>query len=307
MVQTAAKKTAKQKVKRDIYQEATDKIIKMLERGVAPWRCTWSKYGMARNYKTGHQYTGINALMMNFTEHPIPLFLSYKQAKELGGNVKRGAKSEQVYYYNVYYRDEHGNTLAEETAKTMEKAGLAIDTRSYIKYYNVFNIEDVEGIEIDIPEVKLKDNEKIEKCESIISNMVKPPRLKTLDANQPFYSATDDILNMPDIRQFENSQEYYCTYFHELIHSTGHSSRLSRSGITEAIKFASKSYGEEELIAEMGASFLSAYCDIDIKEVTENSTAYIDGWLKKIKSDKKLIFKAAADAQKAVNHILGGE
>lgn len=291
--------------KRDLYQETTDKIVDLLEQGVAPWKCTWSKYGLARNYASGHVYTGINMLLMNLTPHPIPYFLSYKQAKALGGNIRKGAKSAKVYFYNVFFKDANDNKVSEAQAREYKTQGKELKVQSYIKCYSVFNIEDVENVEYDIPEISLQSNERIAKCDSIISNMPNAPKLGTYDSNRAIYCPTSDTVNMPDIKRFDNSEEYYGTYFHELTHSTGHRSRLNREGITAKIKKGSSRYAKEELIAEMGASFLCAHADINYDEITENSAAYLQSWLKVLKEDKKFIFKSAAEASKAVDYIMG--
>ena len=109
---------------------------------------------------------------------------------------------------------------------------------------------------------------------------------------------------MPKLEQFNSPESYYLTYFHELTHSTGHQTRLNRDGIVKPAKFKSELYSREELVAEMGAAFLAGYAGIDGESEIENSAAYLQGWLKVLKADKTLIFKAAADAQKAVNYIL---
>lgn len=134
--------------------------------------------------------------------------------------------------------------------------------------------------------------------------MSNPPEFVYEDANRAYYAPMSDKLNIPDLSQFETAEEYYSTLFHELTHSTGHASRLSREGITDLKPLDKKLYSKEELIAEMGASFLSAHTGINHDELTENSAAYLEGWLKILKADKKLIFKAAAKAQKAVDYIL---
>jgi len=291
--------------KRDLYQEATNRIIEKLEQGVAPWKCTWNKYGLARNASTGHIYTGINMLLMNCTRHPIPYFLTFKQAQKGGGKVKKGAKSEQIYYYNVYYKDADDKNISQAEAQILRTSGKQVKVNSYLKYYNVFNIDDVEGIDFKLDEVKAYNNPRIDECDEIIQNMPNAPRHKFINANQPYYSPIGDVINMPDINQFENSAEFYATYFHELLHSTGHQTRLNRPGITDKnVKFKDKTYSEEELIAETGASFLCAHTNIDYDSIFENSTAYLQGWLKVLKQDKRMIFKAAAEASKAVDLIL---
>ncbi|MCB0651500.1 MAG: DUF1738 domain-containing protein [Saprospiraceae bacterium] len=288
----------------DLYETVTNKMIALLEKGVAPWRSPWSKYGLARNYATGHVYSGINAFLMNLTEHPIPYFMSFKQIKAKSGKIKKGAKSEMVFFYKTYYKDEQGQTISPDQYSALCEMGGEPQRISFLKYYPVFNIQDVEGIEIEIPEVELKEHERIERCEAVKNNMPNPPEFVFQDANRAYYAPMSDKLNMPDIAQFDTPEEYYSTLFHELTHSTGHASRLARKGITELTTSDRKQYSKEELIAEMGASFLAAHTGINTDDLTENSAAYLEGWLKILKSDKKLIFKAAAKAQKAVDYIL---
>jgi antirestriction protein ArdC len=183
--------------------------------------------------------------------------------------------------------------------------GEEVQVIPMLKYYNVFNIADVEGVEINIPEIELKEHQKIQKCESVIKKMKNPPKLVCENANSAFYAPLSDKLNMPAMGQFKSAEGYYSTLFHELTHSTGHPARLNRKGFKKPNPFGSADYSKEELIAEMGASFLCAHTGIDQEEQTQNSAAYLHGWLSALKGDKKLIFKAASEAQKAVDHILG--
>lgn len=282
--------------KRDLYQEVTNKMIALIEQGVAPWRCTWNKYGLARNYATGHKYTGINAFLMNLTPHPIPYFMSFKQAKAMGGKIRKGAKAEMVYFFKPLFKDSDDNFIGLEKAKALKGMGEEVQVIPMLKYYNVFNIQDVEGIEIEIPEVQLKDHKRIEKCEAIIKGIKNPPKYVFENANQAYYAPISDKLNMPAIGQFETAEDYYTTFFHELTHATGH---------IKLNPFGSPGYSKEELVAEMGASFLSAYVGINYDGLTKNSAAYLKGWLSVLKADKKLIFKAAAEAQRAADYILG--
>lgn len=292
-------------IKRDLYQEVTNKMIEKIEQGVAPWRKSWSQYGLARNYATNHIYSGINMILMNMTEHPIPYFMTFHQIKEQNGKIRKGSKAEMVIYFNVYYKDEHDQTLTREAASAARQQGREVQVLKFIKYYNVFNIADIEGIEFEIPQVELKDNDQINACEQIIAEMPNCPDFVCIDADQPFYSPSRDVVNMPDIKQFHSSQAYYATCFHELAHSTGHASRLAREAIMNPQGFGSKPYSQEELVAEMAASFLCAKVNIDYDEITENSAAYLAGWLKVLKEDSTFIFKAAAEAQKAADYILG--
>jgi antirestriction protein ArdC len=288
----------------DLYQEVNYKIISMLEQGVAPWRRTWSTYGLAKNYATGHVYTGINFIMMNNTLHPIPFFMTLNQVRTMGGKLKKGAKADKVIYFNVVYKDQNNRVVNKDEATHLYNIGIEVKTLKFIKYYNVFNISDVEGIELEISEIQLKPNEKIDKCESIVANMPKCPEIKHIDSKGAFYSPGLDIVNMPQIEQFESTEAYYATLFHELIHSTGHVSRLGREEVMNPHTFGSKAYSREELVAEMGASFISSSVQIDFDKIFENNVAYLAGWLKVLKEDSKFIFKVASEAQKGVDFIL---
>lgn len=288
----------------DVYQEVTDKIISMLERGVAPWRRTWSTYGLAKNYVTGHVYTGINFILMNNTSHLIPYFLTFNQIREIGGKLKKGTKAEKVIYFNVVYKDRDNRMVSKDVATHLYNIGAEVKTLKFIKYYNVFNISDVEGIELEISEDQLKPNEKIDKCESIVENMPKCPEIKHIDSKGAFYSPGLDIVNMPQIEQFESAEAYYATLFHELIHSTGHVSRLGREEVMNPHTFGSKPYSREELVAEMGASFLCFSVQIGFDQIFENNVAYLSGWLKVLKEDSIFIFKVASEAKKGTDFIL---
>ena len=201
------------KSKLDLYQMITNKIIALLEKGVSPWRQTWSSYGLAKNYATNRPYTGINKILMNNTSHRIPYFLSFKQAKTLGGKIKKGAKGEMVIYYSVFYKDKNNKTVSEEEAVILKATGEEVNKRSTLRYFKVFNIADIEGIKFTIPQVELKENEQLEKCEKIIKNFPNPPAIKMENANAAYYHAMQDYINMPAIEQFENSVEYYVTLF----------------------------------------------------------------------------------------------
>ena len=200
-------KATTNKLKIDLYQVVTDKIMALLEKGVAPWRQTWSSYGLARNYVTGKTYRGINKILMNNTVHPIPYFLSFKQVKALNGKIKKGAKGEMVLYFSIFYKDANNKTVSEEEAKVLKAAGQEVKKRSTLRYFKVFNITDVEGVEFNISEVQLKENEQIEKCEDIIKNMPNRPEIQFNNANEAYYNPMLDYINMPDIKQFTSSAE----------------------------------------------------------------------------------------------------
>lgn len=303
----ATNPTKTKKVKRDLYAEVTNQIISLLEKGITPWRQTWSSYGLARNYVTNHIYRGINRLLLNNTQYSIPYFMTFRQVKQLNGKIKKGAKADQAYYFSIYYKDEHNKIISVEEAQQLKKEGKTIKTFRLLKYFNIYNIANIEGIEFNIPEVQLKENKQIEKFESIIKDMPNRPEIQFNNANEAYYNPILDYINMPDIKQFETSEEYYVTLFHELVHSSGYKSRLNRKGITQAHQFASIPYSEEEIIAEMGAAFLSAEVGINYDAVVENNAAYLQGWLNKLKADKRFIFKVSGQVQQATRYILGND
>lgn len=290
----------------DLYEVVTNRIIERLESGELSWRKTWSSYGLARNYQSKKIYKGINMLIMNFfVSHEIPYYLSFKQAQELGGNVKKGAKSERVYYFNVTFKNENDQKITPEEANRLHLAGQKVKVIRFLKYYSVFNVADIEGIDFKFEEMKLSPNEKIERCDGIINNYPNAPQYVEKDKGRAYYDPTEDYINMPPIEQFESAEAYYATLFHEAIHSTGHAKRLAREEVVTPNKFGSIPYSHEELVAELGASFLCAITQIDREPIVENAAAYIQGWLKKLKDDKQFVFKAAAEAQKAVDYIIG--
>lgn len=289
-----------------LYQEVTNRIISLIEQGVVPWRKTWSTYELARNYVSGRPYTGINYLLMNNTSHPIPYFLTFNQVKDLGGKLRKGAKAEMVVYYMVYHKDSKDNTLSPEEASQRRLKGEEIKMLRFLRYYSVFNVEDIGGAELDLnrfKEVKLSDNERIIRCEEILHKMPNPPVFKQIDPNRAYYSPQGDYINLPDIKQFESSFHFYSVCFHELLHSTGHVSRLNRPEVMDGSRFGTISYSREELLAEIGASFLNHHCQIDTTDIIENSASYLKAWLDVLREDPKFIFRVSAEAQKAVDYI----
>jgi len=303
MSKTANKKTRE---KKDVYERATERIITLLEKGDVAWRRTWGTYGFAKNFKSDHVYTGINFLFMNYvSEHPIPYYLTYKQAKELGGNVKKGAKAEYIFFYKGYYKDTNGKNVSETDANLPQYANANLTPVRFLKCYPVFNIEDTEGVEWERPQQVERPNKPIEECEAIIQEMPEQPTFKLIDANRAFYAPDLDIVNVPDIKQFENSEFFYRTTFHEIAHWTGAEKRLSRAGIVEAIETGSDRYAEEELIAELTSNYLLNLAGAASNEAMNVSAGYLKSWIIRLKEDPKILFRVAPKAQAAVEYILG--
>lgn len=284
-------------MKNNIYQTVTNKIIQLLEKGMTPWRKPWTTTSNSQrplNYKSKHVYKGINFFIL-FSIFDDPFFLTFNQIRDLGGKVLKGEKATPVFYWNWLFLDANGKSIKDED-KAVKKVPL-------LKYYNVFNASQIEGIEFDYPiTTELKENKKMEKCENIVKNC-KGLTLK-FQRNEAFYSPLRDFVNMPKIETFKNSQFYYSTLFHELGHWTGHKTRLNRfKGKAATAAFGSAEYSKEELIAEMTAAFLCHDCQINTPELTQNSAAYLEGWINVLKSDSRLITAAATAAEKAANLI----
>ena len=177
-----------------------------------------------------------------------------------------------------------------------------------MRYYRVFNADQVTGLpEKYIPTVEEYEHEETEayaKADEIIHAMPHAPKIVVGESNRAFYSPLSDTVRVPQLSQYQNHGEYYSTLFHELSHSTGHESRLARHSGEQDHSFGSEDYSKEELVAEFSNAFLMNEAGIAMPETDRNSAAYIQGWATKFKSDKKLIFNAAAQAQKATKlHI----
>lgn len=288
---TATRKAAKATTSRpDVYQIVTDRIVAALGGGVIPWRRPWSAvYGLPRNYATGAVYSGINAFLLHLSG-ALPFFLTFKQALALGGNVRKGAKGHPVVYYNVAVREN------EQTGKE--------EKLPFLKYYTVFSVEDIEGIEFNLPEVERHAHSPIEAAEAIVRNWEGRPTIEHRH-QRAYYSPALDMVNMPARDTFTTGEGYYATLFHELTHSTGHACRLDRPDLTAGEDKLSASYAREELTAEMGSSFVCAAAGLNTEQTESNAVAYIQAWLERLKNDKKLVLQAASKAQRAAKLILG--
>jgi antirestriction protein ArdC len=273
----------------DVYEMVTKLIIERLESGVIPWRMPWKNgSGMPQNLVSKKNYRGFNFIYLLSFGYEQPYFLSFKQAQDLGGHVKKGAKSIEVIFWKM--RD-HVNATGKE-----EKIPM-------LRYYRVFHISDVEGIDLTrLPQLQSHDHDftPIEACENIMEAWTDKPVIET-GKHHACYIPSRDVIQMPDPRTFFEDSEYFSVLFHEACHCTGHSKRLNRdmSG-----HYGDDFYAAEELIAEMGAAYLCALCGIQTKTI-DNSAAYIKGWLSKFKSDNKFLVMAASKAQHAVDYITG--
>lgn len=292
----------KNQKKKDVYQIITDLFIEKLEQGVVPWKKPWGVFGAARNYVSKKLYRGINQMILK-NLHARPFYLTFHQAKQLGGKIRKGSQSIPVVFWTFLYRDrDTRKKLTEKEARRLPED--QVERFSLLRYYNVFNVDDIEDIEFKLPDIDIKlGNELILSCERIIADMPKPPKIQH-QGEQAYYNSFADYVNMPRLKFFDTSEAYYSTLFHELVHSTGHEKRLDRPELVEISAFGSHKYTKEELTAEIGASFLNHEAGILKDPLFENSAAYIQGWLTQLQNDRKFIFEASAKAQKAVDYVL---
>lgn len=275
-----------------VYEIITEKIIEQLEQGTVPWHKPWiSEY--PKNLISKKEYRGINVFLLGASKYSSPYWLSYKQAKQLGGNVKKGEKSTIVVFWKQIKVKDKNPDNTEETKKTIP----------FLRYYRVFNVEQCENIdEKKIPVTEINpDFQPIAACEETVMNMQNKPEIRYQDS-RAFYHPSGDYVNMPNPKTFQKEEFYYSVLFHELGHSTGHKSRLARKDFDKGF-FGNEVYSKEELCAEMTAAFLCGHHKIEMKTI-DNSAAYIKSWLRKLKDDVKMIVLAAAQAQKAADYIL---
>lgn len=312
----------------DIYKMITDKIIKMLKSTKASdYKKTWEDdaFFIPLNFDSKKPYRGVNRMLLQerigLTEaFANPYFLTFKQIKKHKGTLKKGAKGYEVVYYSIRYvvpadknsgRKAYSSTNAHKVIDFLDKHKLPenIVTRiPMIRYYNVYNGEDITGIDFKLPEVKIgravpDTAPENQAAALIVENYPNPPAIKH-GGNEAYYKLSEDLVRMPKIEQFDSVNDYYRTLFHELTHSTRHESRLNREKIS--FRFGDSGYAKEELVAEFGAVFLSAWAGI-MWYNNKNHAAYLKGWnsaIKEAENDNKFLMKAASLAQAATDYIL---
>jgi len=264
-----------------VYDIVLKQITAKLERGVVPWHQTWKSGALPMNYVTRKPYRGINIMLLAGNPYNSPYYLSFKQINARGGRIKSGETGHPVVFYKPVTDRDDGEA-------------------SYLvmRYYMVWNIQQTTLVPpetMDIPPMPQGD--------ALMDKMPDKPRIVHALAN-PCYIPSEDRILIPPPAEFESGEEYYAALYHELVHSTGHEKRLLRFPRDAVALFGSDSYSEEELVAEIGASFLCGMAGI-LPKTIDNNTAYIHSWLQKISSDKRIFIRAASAAQKAVDYVTG--
>lgn len=284
----------------EIYKAVTDRILELLDKGVAPWRHPIRGGGGAggypKNLESGRDYRGINVFLLAITGwlngYESPYWLTFRQAKGQGGHVAKGEKGSLVIFWKQH---------ATQDKDTGEDITVPV-----LRRYTVFNAEQCKDIKVPSPaqvEEILAPFTPIEAAAAIVEGYAGGPRIEH-GGRQAFYRPSADLVRIAEPERFVDGEAYYATLFHELAHSTGHSSRLDRGLDRDLAPFGSPDYSKEELVAEMGSAFLNAAAGIG-QETVEQSAAYIEGWRKKLAGDEKLVVHAAGAGQKAADWILG--
>ena len=282
-----------------VYDIITERIIEEMQKGIIPWRRPW--HGVndgAISFTTRKPYSLLNQMLLGRPGE----WLTWRQIHELGGHVKPGSKAGMVTFWKVYLKGKEGEDVPEDT-EVMD----SVDKRFVLRYYNVYHIDDVEGIESKIKPVEAKPGvTPIDEAERVAIEYVernKPLTLTVCRSNRAYYSPGRDEVVVPLLEQYDRPEEFYSTMFHELTHSTGHKNRLDRSeGM--AGHFGDQEYSREELVAEIGSVFVLNHLGIDSEKAFRNSAGYLQGWLEALKNDTKMIVWAASKAEKAAKYIL---
>jgi antirestriction protein ArdC len=284
----------------DAYAIVTERIISLLETGVVPWRKPWTSTGLPRNLITKKPYRGINYFLLSASKFVSPFWLTMRQANQLGGCIRKGEESTIVVFWKVEDSKEINEGLDPDENNDKKHR------RFLLRYYRAFNLEQCElpqSVLDKLPKIETRKHEPIVACAEIMGCMPNAPEIVHA-GSKAFYSPLTDRVTLPPPELFASAEEYYATGFHELIHSTGNEKRLARESILEAPPFGSLTYSVEELVAEMGAAYLCAESGIS-PAVIENQAAYVAGWLKKLRDDRRLVIRAAAQAQRAADYVSG--
>lgn len=286
-----------------IAEKLTNEIIEGIQNDDLKFEKMWNPLNAPTNYASKTSYKGFNAFYLSYVaqkmNYKTPLFVSFKQALDLKGNVKKGEKGRVVVYWKISSYGKKSSEESSEISSEKNKSGMIFTPFTW----TVFNIDQCEGIDFKIGDLT-RPFTGIEACEKVLNEFVGAPIFHGGD--RASYSPSADRIKMPIQESFKTDESYYSVLFHEMVHSTGHKSRLNRFDTQDIAEFGSVDYSKEELIAEIGSSFLNAWTGIK-DENFKNSLAYMKGWIKPLKDDPKMIIYAAQKAHQAAKLILNIE
>lgn len=275
------------------YEVVIDRILELLEAGTVPWQRPWDPLvGLPRNIR-GTPYRGINLLTLGCQGYESPLWLTFRQVTERGGRVRCGERGTPVLLWKWPER-------VVETDDDLEPRRSV----PLVRYYLVWNLLQTEGVEAPVSSAASSVDVLRASADCIVSRMPSPPQIRHDGGARAFYRPSTDSIHLPPREAFHDADGYRATLFHELVHSTGHPTRLARPAVTDGALFGDHAYSEEELVAEIGSAYLCAHVGVAGRTL-ENSAAYVASWLRVLRDDRRLLLRAAQHAQRAVDHVLG--
>lgn len=268
----------------DIYQDITDRIVAALEQGVAPWIKPWATQAnglIPHNAVSGRAYNGVNFIILSCAPYASNGWLTYKQAKELGGNVRKGEKGTQIVFWSF--------------PKITDKETGEVKTVPFAKGFTVFNVEQCEGLDM----AKVKGFTPAAQGATAINALAASAGADVRHGGgSAYYNPSSDFIAMPAADTFVSEEAYAGTLAHELVHWTGHKDRCDRAF---GKRFGDDAYAFEELVAEIGSAFVCASSGIPLENLQHEN--YIASWLKVLKTDKRAIFTASSQAKKAADWL----
>jgi antirestriction protein ArdC len=285
----------------DIYAAITDRIIAELENGIIPWEKPWAGTpDGAVSYATGKPYSVLNQILLGKPGE----YLTFKQIQEKDGKIKKGAKANMVVFWKFLQKtkdDGKGGIVRDSN-------GLPVyDNIPFLRYYNVYHIDDVEGIEKKhTKDVEQRDNKPIDEAQKVLEGYWQREGITVehvKNSDRAYYRRSDDLIHLPEMGQFKSAEAYYDTAFHESVHITGHEKRLNRLTTGLSAAFGGEDYSKEELCAEIGACSIMHQLGLETDKTFRNTASYIQSWLRALKNDKRMIVSAAGKAEKAVDLI----
>ncbi len=272
------------------YQAITEDILSQLDKNIVPWYKCWNS-SIPLSYATRRPYSALNNLLLHGEGGE---YLTFKQAKDAGGNVRKGAHGKPVYFFSIVEvndKDRNGNKKLDPVTGKPVKVKVPC-----LRQYSVFSIADCEGVKSKLTE---RENiiYEIADCEQVVNNYVekKGVHIEVVRGVDPSYNRETDIVVMPEKGSFDVTLEYYHTLFKQLVRSTAAEGRLDRKSVRGPA---------EELAAELGASMLLSFTGHDDPGIYDNSAAYINKWKDAISRDSQLIVRASSIAEKAVKYIM---
>ena len=273
----------------DIYAEITNRMIHEMEQGMIPWNKPWMASGAAVSHTTGKPYSLLNQMLLGRSGE----WITFSQCQQEGGHIRKGEKASMVVFWKWLDRED------EETGEVKQIP--------YLKYFNVFHIDQCEGIRARHIMENVQPAQPDEAADAIIVEYVRREgvTLEHREGDEAFYQPAADRIVLPMMKQFTETAEYYSTAFHEMVHSTGHMKRLAR--LDSTANFGGEEYSKEELVAEIGSVALVNHTGLETAKSFHNSAAYVQNWLQVLKNDKRFIVSAASKADKAISYILTGQ